>query len=171
MLDGDPTLHLLCGKIASGKSTLAHRLAKQPTAVLIIEDRWLSRLYPDEIASVKDYVRCSRRLHGIMGEHVAALLGAGLSVVLDFPANTVSIRAWMRGISENAGVVNHLHYLDVTDTVCKARLKQRNEDGIHEFAASEEDYDVITSYFMPPSADEGFNISVYSEGEGNFISI
>jgi len=170
MLDGDPTLHLVCGKIASGKSTLAHRLAEQSTAVLIGEDRWLSRLYPDEITSVKDYIRCSRRLHDVMGEHVVALLGAGLSVVLDFPANTVSIRAWMRSIGENAGVKNRLHFLDVSDTVCKARLRQRNEDGLHDFAPSEADYDVITGFFEPPSADEGFNICVYSEDKGVSIS-
>jgi len=170
MPNGDPTLHLVCGKIASGKSTLASQLAKQPATVLIAEDHWLSRLYPDEIFSVKDYVRCSRRLRGVMGEHVTSLLGTGLSVVLDFPANTVDIRAWMRSISEHAGAANHLHYLDVSDTVCKARLRQRNEDGGHDFAPSEEDYDVVSSFFVPPSADEGFNISVYSEGEGVSIS-
>ena len=170
MLDGDPTLHLVCGKIASGKSTLARRLAKQPAVVLVEEDRWISRLYPDEIASIKDYVRCTRRLRGVMGEHVASLLSAGLSVVLDFPANTVDIRAWMYSISENARVANHLHYLDVSDTVCKARLKQRNEDGLHDFAPSEADFDTITSYFVPPSPDEGFAISVYSEGDGVSIS-
>jgi len=170
MPDGETTLHLVCGKIASGKSTLAGQLAKQPASVLITEDHWLSRLYPDEIISVKDYVRCSRRLRGVMGEHVTSLLSAGLSVVLDFPANTVDIRAWMRGISENAGVENRLHYLEVSDTVCKARLRQRNADGGHDFAASEADYDVVTSYFVPPSADEGFNISVYSEGDGISIS-
>ena len=162
---GDPTLHLVCGKIASGKSTLARRLAMTSDTVLIEEDRWLSRLYPEEIASVDDYVRCSRRLHGVMGDHVGSLLCAGLSVVLDCPANTMSVRNWMRGISENAGTPNHLHHLDVSDTVCKARLKQRNESGVHDFAPSDADYDMITSFFVPPSSDEGFNVSVYSEGD------
>ena len=47
-----PTLHLLCGKIASGKSTLANALKEEQAAVLLTEDHWLSRLYPDQIHSV-----------------------------------------------------------------------------------------------------------------------
>lgn len=37
-------LHFLCGKIASGKSTLAKQLAKQPRTILLSEDEWLSTL-------------------------------------------------------------------------------------------------------------------------------
>ena len=43
------TLHLLCGKIASGKSTLAKELATQPSTVIIGEDDWLAHLFPGEI--------------------------------------------------------------------------------------------------------------------------
>ena len=98
-----------------------------------------------------------------MGGHVEALLRAGLSVVLDFPANTVKLRHWMRAIFEAADAGHALHILDVPDAVCKARLRRRNEDGNHHFAPSEADYDRITSYFEPPSADEGFEITVHSE--------
>lgn len=52
-----PTLHLLCGKIASGKSTLSATLATQPGSVIIAEDRWLAQLYADEMQTVADYVR------------------------------------------------------------------------------------------------------------------
>lgn len=46
------TLHLLCGKIASGKSTLARSLAAQHSAMLLSEDNWLSKLYPEQIKSM-----------------------------------------------------------------------------------------------------------------------
>ena len=157
------TLHLICGKIAAGKSTLACRLASAPTTVLISEDDWLSRLYPGEIAALEDYVRCSGRLREAMGPHVEALLRAGLSMVLDFPANTPERRRWMRGLFERAGVAHKLHYLDVSDVVCKARLRQRNRDGTHAFAASEADFDLFTRYFAPPTEDEGFDVVVYAE--------
>lgn len=42
-----PVLHLMSGKIASGKSTLVKSLATELSAVLLIEDHWLSKLYPD----------------------------------------------------------------------------------------------------------------------------
>jgi predicted kinase len=83
---------MLCGKIAAGKSTLADRLAEAPATVLIREDHWNACLFKDKMRTVEDYVRCSRRLRAAMGPHVVALLKAGLSVVLDFQANTVATR-------------------------------------------------------------------------------
>jgi predicted kinase len=153
-----PVLHLLCGKAASGKSTLARRLAEAPSTVLISEDDWLSRLYKDQQKTIADYIRNSRRLREVMGPHVEALLKAGLSIVLDFPANTPSVRGWMRGLAEAAGVEHRLYFLDASDEVCKARLRRRNEDGSHEFAVSDAEYDEITRYFVPPSDSEGLHL-------------
>jgi predicted kinase len=92
------TLYLLCGKIAAGKSTVARRLAARPATVLISEDHWTSNLFASELQTIEDYSRYSSRLRNAMGPHVVALLKAGLSVVLDFPANTVANRRWMRTI-------------------------------------------------------------------------
>jgi predicted kinase len=103
MSSNETTLHLLCGKIAAGKSTLTAELGSVPHTIVISEDEWLSRLYPDEMTTVGDYVRCSARLREAMGPHVTRLLNAGVSVVLDFPANTLANRAWMRSIFETAG--------------------------------------------------------------------
>jgi predicted kinase len=160
-----PTLHMICGKAAAGKSTLARRLAAAPNTILISEDAWLSTLYRDEQRTIADYARNSRRLRDVMGDHIEALLRAGLSVVLDFPANTVANRQWMRGLFEKAGAAHRLHFLDVTDAVCKARLRQRNAAGTHEFTVSDAEFDEITSYFVPPSAAEGFETTVYRETE------
>lgn len=163
MSDDAPTLHLLCGKIAAGKSTHAKHLASAPATVLISEDRWISHLYQGDIASFDDYLRCSARLRDLMSEHAEALLLAGVSVVLDFAANTVASRQWMRGIIERSGARHQLHFFDIPDAVCKARLKQRNAAGAHEFAATEADFDVITAYFVPPGPDEDFNVIHYTE--------
>ncbi|WP_417492627.1 AAA family ATPase [Maricaulis sp.] len=155
------TLHLVCGKIAAGKSTLCHQLATGADTVLLSEDDWLSGLFPGEISTPADYVRCSARLRALIGPHVVALLRAGLSVVLDFPANTFGSRAWMRGIIEAAGAAHTLHWLDLDDATCKARLRQRNAAGEHAYAASEAEFDLFTRYFVPPSAEEGFDVVVH----------
>lgn len=155
------TLYMLCGKIAAGKSTLAARLARKPGTITVSEDQWLARLFADEMLSVADYVRCSASLRAAMGPHLVQLLRAGVSVVLDFPANTLANRAWMRGIIEEAGATHELHLLDVADEVCKARLRARNAGGAHEFAASDAEFDLITSHFVLPMPEEGFNVVVY----------
>ena len=156
-----PTLHLLCGKIGAGKSTLARGLAKAPGTLLVSEDVWLSRLYPDQIASVGDYARCSERLRSALGEHVCELLAGGMSVVLDFPANTLNMRQWARQIFEKAGVDHCLHFLDVPDELCKARLRQRNAAGEHPFLPTDAQFDEMTRYFLPPSEEEGFNVILH----------
>lgn len=156
-----PTLHLLCGKIAAGKSTLAATLAAEPQTVLIAEDAWLARLWPGEIASVDDYRRCALRLRTAMAPHVESLLRSGLSVVLDVPANTPASRAWMRDLIARSGAAHVLHYLDLPDAVCRARLHRRNAEGRHDFAASDAEFDAITALFVAPGADEGFDIRRY----------
>ncbi len=153
-----PMLHMVCGKIGAGKSTLTRRLAEAPATVLISEDAWLAALYPEEIVELPDYVRASARLKQVMAEHVVALLAAGVSVVLDFPANTVSSRAWARGIFEKAGVAHRLHFLDVPDEVCKARLRARNASGKHPFETTDTEFDLITRHFVAPSEAEGFHV-------------
>ena len=162
MPDQNPVLHLFCGKIAAGKSTLARQLADQPGSIVISEDCWLSVLYP-EISSIEDYIACSARLRAVMGDHVRDLLRQGLTVVLDFPANTKGIRQWMRSICEAAAVSGHLHFLDTVDSLCKARLEQRNREGNHEFCPSGSEFDTLGKFFVPPSPDEGFTISVYQQ--------
>ncbi|MBC8269790.1 MAG: ATP-binding protein [Rhodospirillaceae bacterium] len=162
-MENKPVLHLVCGKIASGKSTLAQKLAAQPGTILFSEDQWLSGLYPEEMKSVQDYVKYSARLRPLIGQHIQSLLQQGLSVVMDFPANTLEFRLWMRGIFENTGIAHELHFLDVPDTLCKDRLHRRNKDGHHAFAPSEADFDLISSYFVPPTPKEGFNIIVHTQ--------
>jgi predicted kinase len=158
-----PTLHMICGKIAAGKSTLARRLADAPATIVISEDVWLSTLYADEQRTVAEYARNARRLRAVMGGHIEALLRAGLSVVLDFPANTVANRQWMRGLFEKAGAAHRLHFIDLPDAVCKARLRQRNTAGTHQFTVTDAEFDEITGYLVPPSADEGFETTIYRD--------
>ncbi|WAT01630.1 AAA family ATPase [Rouxiella chamberiensis] len=156
-----PILHLLCGKIASGKSTLAAQLGTQASTVVINEDRWLAQLYGDEMQSVADYVRCAEKLRNAMKPHLVTLLTAGVSIVLDFPANTLANREWMMSIINATGVDNRLHYLNVPDDVCKARLRARNQVGEHDFSATDAQFDLITGYFVEPQEAEGFTLVVH----------
>jgi len=157
-----PTLYLLCGKIAAGKSTLARRLAARPETLLISEDHWTSNLFFGDLRTIDDYARYSARLRAAMGPHIVDILQQGLSIVLDFPANTVSNRNWMRSLITQSSAAHELHLLDVPDTICKQRLRERNAGGKHPFQVSEADYDLFTSYFVPPGPSEGFNVVVHT---------
>jgi len=154
-------LHMVCGKIAAGKSMLTQRLSAEPKTVLISEDAWLARLYPNEIQAIADYVRYAARLRDTLAPHIESLLAAGVSVVLDFPANTVANRLWGKSIYEKAGADHILHYLDISDGVCKQRLRDRNAAGLHPFNPSNEEFEAITRHFVPPAPEEGFRVVRY----------
>lgn len=158
MSQAAPILHLVCGKAAAGKSTLTAELGREAGGVVIAEDAWLAALFADRMASLTDYAQCAIRLRDIMEPHVVALLAAGVSVVLDFPANTVATRRWMRRIIDAAEVAHRLHVLDVPDAVCKARIEARNARGDHPFTLTDAQFDQLLKHFEAPSDAEGFHI-------------
>lgn len=165
MTDDRPILHLVCGKIAAGKTTLCRQLATAPKTVLIGEDDWMARLFRDEIHDLSRYVEVAGQLRAAMREHIVDILRGGLSVALDFPGNTLIYRLWMRGLFESAGVEHRLHVLDTPDALCKARMRRRNEEGVHPFAATEEDFERMLGWFRPPTPDEGFNVTIHRPPE------
>jgi len=158
-----PELHLFCGKMAAGKSTLALELSQRLNAVLIIEDHWLKNLYPEEIIDIPGYIKFSTRLNNIITGHVVNILATGVSVVLDFPANTIHQRNLLKEIIQETNAKHTLHYLNASNELCKKQLIERNKS-LQEGAAftTEEEFDEITKYFQEPAETEGFNIKEYS---------
>ena len=157
----EPILHLMSGKIASGKSTLAKSLASERSAILLSEDYWLSELYPDQIKSVVDYVRLSRQIRKLVGTLVIDVLNSGVTVILDFPANTPEDRQWLCGLADAAEVSHCFHYIELDDETCRARLHQRYGRAEHEYAATDAEFDLITRYFRAPDVSEGIEIEVH----------
>ena len=158
-------LIFLCGKMAAGKSTLAKALAAQRSAMLLVQDEWLERLFPGEIIEIADYVKYSARLRDALAPHVATLLARGISVVMDFPGNTPKQRAWFRQLFEQAGVGHEMHLIDASDALCKAQLRQRSQ---HLPAGTpwttDAEFDAMTAYFQPPTDAEGFVVIRHARG-------
>ncbi len=152
-------LIFLCGKMAAGKSTLARELAEREDAVLLVQDEFLERLFPGEIVDVEGFLRLSARLRQALAPHVCALLSKGISVVLDFPGNTEGQRAWFRELFERVSVNHELHYIVASDALCKRQLASRSRHLPPGTPwTTEADFDAITAYFQPPTADERFNV-------------
>ncbi|MEO8677887.1 MAG: ATP-binding protein [Vicinamibacterales bacterium] len=156
-------LFFFCGKMAAGKSTLAGALAARHDAVLWSQDELAETLFPSQIVNVATYLEYSSRIGRMVAPHVAAVLSRGVNVVLDFPANTRTQRAWFRGIIDAAGVEYELHLLDTPDDICKAQLKARSAHlppGTK--WTTEADFELIASHFQRPAEDEGFTVIVHT---------
>ena len=152
-------LIFLCGKMAAGKSTLARDLAQRENAVLLVQDELLDHLFPGEITDIPGFIKYSSRLRNALRPHVCALLSKGISVVLDFPANTKAQRTWFRELFERANAEHELHFVDASDALCKRQLKERSKDvSAGTPWTTEAEFEAITVYFQPPSEDERFHV-------------
>ena len=155
-------LMFFCGKMAAGKSTLAKQLAEREDAVLLVQDELLDILFPGLIVNVASYLEYAGRINKMVAPHVGAILLKGVSVVLDFPANTRNQRAWFRRILDESGAEHELHFVNTSDAVCKAQLKARSAHlppGTK--WTTEADFELISSHFVAPALDEGFNVIVH----------
>lgn len=158
-MPGTAKLLFMCGKMAAGKSTLSRELAEREHAVLLSQDELLDRLYPGEIVDIADFVRSSSRVREALTPHICALLSRGVSVVLDFPGNTRTQRAWFRSLFERAGAEHELHFIDVPDDLCKRQLRERSKDLPAGTAwTTEAEFDAITAHFEAPAVEERFNV-------------
>lgn len=154
-------LHFLCGKMAAGKSTLSRQLAVGEGAVLFSQDELLDALFPGAVVDLRAFVEYSTRIQAALTPHLCSLLSKGVSVVLDFPANTRGQRAWFRRLLDISHAEHELHYIVASDELCKRQLTKRSEErGLPPGTkwTTEADFDEVTAYFDPPSAEEGFNV-------------
>ncbi len=156
------TLHLLCGKMAAGKSTFAKELSQKHQIVVFSEDDLLAALYPGDVTDIASYVKLSNRVKLAIESIVVDLLAQGTSLVLDFPANTVAQRAWLVGLAKQSNSQHILHFLDTPESTCKAQLEKRATEQPERAATDTvEMFDAISQYFEAPTVEEDLNLTVY----------
>ncbi|MGL4868104.1 MAG: AAA family ATPase [Cetobacterium sp.] len=159
-------LHLFCGKMAAGKTTLSKKVADSENAILISEDIWLQKLYSDKIKDFSDYLNYSQRLKEVIKPHVQNLLINGISVVMDFPGNTVNQRKWLKSIFEEIEAEHIIYFIDLEDKDCLIQLEKRNNEKPEgSMVMSKEDFNYITSFFTPIDTKEGFNVKIIKKHE------
>ena len=154
-------LIFFCGKMGAGKSTKSRIVAIERNAVLISEDEWLSKLYPDQITSFEDYIKFSGQLRPLIKVHVQNILRTGTSVVMDFPANTKKQREWFNNLSAEAESEAELIYLKANNALCLKQIAQRSAEQPSRAAFdTEEMFYHVTKYFEEPDASEITNYQV-----------
>lgn len=157
------TLYIFCGKMASGKSTFAKKISESQSSVLISEDVLLGTWYPGQIVDINTYIQYSGRVKSAISTVLIDLLRTGTSVVLDFPANTIDQRKWIKDIVVQAEAYYEFHYLNCSDAICKSQLKKRAVSEPERSATDTvEMFDAVTKYFEPPLDTEGFEIIKYN---------
>ncbi|WP_354624511.1 ATP-binding protein [Psychromonas sp. MME2] len=158
------TLHFLIGKMGAGKTTYSTTFASESNVVLISEDEWLTKLYPDEINDFDDFVVRHHKLLDVLAPHVQQILKAGSSVVLDFPANTIDSRKWYLDVANAVNAPHRAIYLKVSNEKCLEQIsKRRIEQPERAKYDTPEMFETVNQYFEEPLDSEGVNIHVVTQ--------
>ena len=150
MTPGDrlqPRLVLLCGLPASGKTTLARRLAESYGAVRFDPDEWESALGVDPFDEA-----FQTRLEGQFWDLTQRLLTLGTSVILEWGFWARSERDEIRETARTLGVAVELRFLDVPYEELMRRVVARHASG--GIAISESHMEGYRAIFQPPTDDE-----------------
>ena len=143
-------LVLICGLPASGKSTLARRLAPGIPAIRFDKDEWTARLGAD-VWDEEFRVRLERQLWVLSQD----LLARGQSVILEWGHWARVERDEKRLGARALGVGVELHYLDAPLEELIARAERRNASG--EWTAApmtRAHFEEWASIFQPPDDEE-----------------
>lgn len=158
----DAKLIFFCGKMGAGKSTLSRELESTSDAVRIAEDEWLAAHYAENIKSLKDYSHYAQLIKPFLKQHIQALLRSGVTVILDFPANTRQQRDWLVSLSNEIGRKHEMYYLDRKDETCLAQIdKRRQQEPARSGFDTPEMFHKVTAHFEAPSPRESLNILMH----------
>src|SRR4051794_4954141 len=150
MAKSSTRLVLICGLPASGKSTLARRLAPNIPAIRFDKDEWATRLGADPWDEAFR-VRLEHQLWALTQE----LLARGQSVILEWGHWARAERDEKRLGARALGVAVELHHLDAPVEELIERARRRTASGEWTDAPmTRAHFEQWATTFEPPDADE-----------------
>lgn len=162
-----PTLHVIFGPCAAGKTTYAHALARRERAVPFVLDEWGARLFAADVQGPLDFawmVERLRRCQALIWSTATAVLAAGAPVVLDLGLMRRADRERVRAGAQAAGLAAQWHFVDAAAAVRRARVAARNASKGETFVreVTPEMFAVLEGLYEAPAADElaGVTVSV-----------
>lgn len=117
---------LICGKIASGKSTYARKLMKRNRMVLLSVDEITLALFDGYIGEKHDDI--VERTQRYLFDKSLELLNQDIDVVLDWGFWMKQEREEARAFYSSHGIVCEFHQIDTPDDVWKYNIEKRNRE-------------------------------------------
>ena len=150
-------IHLICGKICSGKSWYARELAKQENAVILSTDELTWDLTNNEQGP--GYDAFARRCNGYLRKKAGQIAAAGCNVVLDWGFWTRADREDITEYFAKQNIPVRWHYIDVPEESWAENIRCRNErvlrgEGGSDFFVDEGLKEKVLSLFEIPKKEE-----------------
>ncbi len=121
---------LICGKIGSGKTTYANKLAKQINAVNISQDELMLGLFGAELyySEPKKYEEYCSKVEAYVKHKAGEAAKAGATVICENGFWSRSERDALRKFYSDMKVECELHYIDTSEKQRLQNIKKRNEE-------------------------------------------
>lgn len=157
-----PTIHMLCGFICAGKTTLAQKLEREYAAVTFCPDEWIARLFGQEHSSQCVFIYAPK-VSALISRTYEQLLKLKIDIILDDGFWSKAEREHMRKRASELGAKSKLYFLDCPKEILLQRLQKRNaECNPESVVVSEAKFKIAWERFQSPSADEKYEHIVTS---------
>lgn len=154
---------LICGRICSGKSTYAKKLAEAQNAVILSADEIMLAVFGQDSGQNHDvYVK---RVRAYLYQKTLEFVAVGTNVILDFGFWTRQERIHASMFFQAENVAFEFHYLNISHSEWKKRIAKRNAEVLQKtsdaYFVDEGLEKKFEELFEPPQKDE---IHVWVEG-------
>lgn len=162
-----PTLHLISGLPASGKTTYATELRANVDGVLFCLDRWLITAFgryslPD--VGLDEHTRRVLACRDLIWESAAELLKRSVDVILDDGFFYREHRMRHVALAADIGANTITHFVDTPLDQVRSRLERRNADlPRYNFRIDPATLEGFLSMVERPSPDEGAQIVIVDQ--------
>ena len=138
----------------SGKTTLAHKLELECSALRLTPDEWHVQLFGQDAAELKHDAR-HNLIEAMLWNVASRALALGTNVILDYGFWAREEREDFRLRAKKIGASSEVHFLEVSEEELLRRLEVRNSQPSqqHYYISTEMMKPWINS-FQKPTADE-----------------
>lgn len=153
MKDGFGNIHLLCGKICSGKSTYAKKLHQETNGIILSCDDLMLSIFDEHLGSKHEEIvdKCKEYLY-TLATHIAQ---SGYNVILDMGFWSKIERDTIKTRFRSLNIQTKLHYVYVDDKTQLLQIKQRNSQSNGNcYYVDENLLEKCNNLFEPPTFEE-----------------
>ena len=148
------TIHLICGFMGFGKTTLAKELAKNLPAVRLTHDEFMVDLYGRNMSKSDFYARYPK-VDDLLWKLAEKILNAGTDVIMDYGFWSKQTRKQVQQKAKNLTPDVVWHQLVCDTNIAKARVLKRTDENPTELFIDEACFNEKLKQYEPITDDEG----------------
>lgn len=147
-----PKAILTCGKVCSGKSTLAKKLKSEKNAVILSCDELMLSLFDEHLGEKHNEI--VRKSKEYLMKKSLEILQCGINIILDWGFWTKAERQEIENFYNSNGFETEWHFIDISDEQQRKNILKRNaERDENSYFISEEMAEKFNSLFENPKND------------------